>query len=163
MISEDEARKLAQRYADQAPREHVMEYAKIPADIRAAYEACRGEPGGDPISTGVATAIRADQGGYWMLAVAGNPIMLTEAAREHVPDAVGAIAPDVLRLRPVRMEEIALFDDPADREILSRKAAARIMGRRSRAVNSPAQQQAARENGKLGGWPKGRPRKEWKE
>ena len=37
--------------------------------------------------------------------------------------------------------------------------AARIMGRKGGKSTSPDKQKASRENGKKGGWPKGRPRK----
>lgn len=80
---------------------HVIDYQAIPEDIRGIFEI---------VSPAGATAIRATADGHWALRVEeGNPINIEGAIRAAGQPAFAG-SPNMVTLRAVSAEEVALFD-----------------------------------------------------
>ena len=93
---------------------HIIDFAKIPQDIRAAYQVAQLTPHCKSV------AVRASADGYWGLAVTGNPITLEEQFIRFFPGCFAG-SPTWFSLRRIKKNEIELFD-LSDQKVLSEMA-----------------------------------------
>ena len=88
--------------------DHVIDYKKIPEDIRTAFHFVE-----------MAVSIRASADGYWGLEISGGNAVTIETKLRRAGYPAFAGKHDWITLRAIKKEEIVLFDQE-DQEVLKR-------------------------------------------